>query len=185
MNLLRSFKLMAVVLGVSFMASASHASLLIEPHIGYNVSGTGESGLDVDYSGPQYGARLGYQSFGFMLGMDYTKGSGEYESKVGGVTTKQDYDTDDIGAFVGYEFPILLRVWGTYYFSSKMELKGGGDYSGDTKELGVGFTALPFLSLNLMYRLVNHDEVKGGGVTRNVDMDYKEIVVGVSLPFNL
>lgn len=185
MKLLGSLKLMAVILGVSFFTSASHASFLIEPHIGYNISGSGQDGLDADYSGPQFGARLGYQYLGLMVGADYTKGSGEYEATIAGQKFKNDFDTNDIGVFVGYELPILLRVWGTYYFNSEMELSGGSEYSGDTKELGVGFTALPFLSLNVMYRMVNHDEVKGGGLTRSVDMSYNEIVLGVSLPLNL
>lgn len=185
MKLLGSLKLMAVILGVSLMTSVAHASFLIEPHIGYNISGSGQDGLDADYNGPQYGARLGYQYFGFMIGADYTKGSGEYESNIDGVKSTKDFDQTDIGVFVGYELPILLRVWGTYYFNSDFDLTGGGEYSGDTKELGVGFTALPFLSLNLMYRMVNHDEVKGGGTTRSVDMNYNEIVLGVSLPLNL
>jgi hypothetical protein len=188
MKMLKNLKLMAVVLGALMLTNTSFASLLLEPHVGYNISGSGtNNGLEVDYSGPQYGARVGYQNFGFMTGIDYTASSGEVDMKLAGVKTTQDFSTNDFGVFVGYNFPILIRVWGTYYFNNTMELKSSNvEYSGNTKELGVGFTALPFLSVNVMYRMVTHDEVKSSTGTASLsDYNYNEIVLGVSLPFNL
>lgn len=188
MKMLRNLKLIAVVLGAVLFTNTSFASLLLEPHVGYNISGSGTNGgLKLEYTGPQLGARVGYQNLGFMTGLDYTNSSGDVDATLLGVKTTQQYNTNDLGIFVGYNFPILLRVWGTYYFGNTMKLKSSNiEYSGNTKELGVGFTALPFLSVNAMYRMVTHDEIKTGSVTGSLnDYTYNEIVLGVSLPFNL
>jgi hypothetical protein len=188
MKMLKNLKLMAVVLGAVLFTNTSFASLLLEPHVGYNLSGSGtNNGLKLEYSGPQIGARVGYQNLGFMTGLDYTMSSGDVDSTFAGVKSTQEFSTNDVGIFVGYNFPILIRVWGTYYFSNTMELKTSNiEYSGNTKELGVGFTALPFLSINAMYRMVTHDEAKSSVATTSLsDYNYNEIVLGVSLPFNL
>lgn len=175
-----------LALGVSHNASAS---LLLEPHLGLNISGTGDQGsTEYDYNGAQYGLRVGYQNLGFMAGLDYTKSSYELESKTAGVTSNNDVSRNEWGLFAGYNFPILVRAWGAYYFSNTMEFDATGtEYSGSTKELGVGFTGLPFLSVNLMYRMVTYDESKTGSVESaiNPEFDAKEIVLGVSLPFTL
>lgn len=181
--------------------SQAQAAFLIEPHIGYNLSGSGDSTYagvkeEHDYNSAQYGLRLGGQYLGFMAGLDYTLSSPEYETKSAGVTYKDKLDTKELGFFVGYNLPILLRVWGAYYFNAKAEDQensgyqtAGTEYSGSTKELGVGFTALPFLSVNLMYRNPVFDEVKSGGVTTKLSGDAEfsshEFVIGVSLPLTL
>jgi hypothetical protein len=187
MKTYKNFKLIAMILGLMLVINTATASLLIEPHVGYNISGSGDSGgVEYDYSGPQLGARLGYQNLGFMTGLDYTRSSGEMDTKSSAGKSTQDFESNDLGVFVGYNFPILLRAWGTYYFTNTMKLKGSGlELSGNTKELGVGFTALPFLSVNVMYRMVTHDEAKGSTGTVGIDRDYNEIVLGVSLPLTL
>lgn len=168
--------------------SSSEASLLIEPHIGYNLSGGGTSNaVKYDYNGAQYGMRLGGQYLGLMAGLDLTAGSYTWEQAPGG---NDEFDRTEVGVFVGYNLPILLRVWGAYYFSSTAKdtnasgrTTTGAKYKGNTKELGAGFTALPFLSLNLVYRNVTIDTkpvgIAGGDISNN------EFVVGVSLPFTL
>lgn len=182
--------LCGMVLALGLSANTASASLLIEPHLGFNISGSGDQGsTDYDYNGAQMGLRVGYQNLGLMVGLDYTRSSFELEAKSGGVTSKTDADRNEIGVFAGYNFPILLRAWAAYYFTNTMELKSTGnpEYKGNTKELGVGFTGLPFLSINLMYRMVNHDEVKSSSGTSSLNPDYdaKEIVLGVSLPLTL
>lgn len=168
---------------------AAKAALLIEPHLGYNVSGSGDANFtstyyEYNYSGPQFGARLGYQGLGLMAGMDYTHSSYDFESKFVGSASTESYGRNEIGVFVGYNFPILVRAWGTYYFSNKSENDAGNvRYSGNTKELGVGFTALPFLSINLMYRMVTFDKLNNSNLPSEINLN--EIVFGVSLPLTL
>lgn len=191
MGICKNVKKLALVLGVVFIsAQTASAALLLEPHIGYNLSGSGDAGgLEYDYNGPQLGARVGWQNLGLMLGLDYTRSSFELESKSSSGTSKTDMKRNEIGVFAGYNFPILLRAWGAYYFTNTMKADNSTStkYKGNTKELGVGFTGLPFLSINLMYRMVNHDEFEStaGNGSLNPDLDFKEIVLGVSLPFTL
>ena len=59
--------------------------------------------------------------------------------------------------FVGYELPIMLRAWATYFFDSNWDFDGGEKTEFTTIALGVGFTGLPFVSLNAEYRLNTFD----------------------------
>lgn len=177
------------------------AAVLVEPHLGYNLKATGDSTrsgtkYEYDYSGAQYGLRLGGQYLGFMAGLDYTLSNPEIETKTIAGTNKDEMKTRELGFFVGYNLPILIRAWGAYYFDVKSEddsnggaTAAGTEYSGSTKELGLGFTGLPFVSLNLVYRNVVLDEVKAGAVTTQLNGDAEisshEFVVGVSLPLTL
>ncbi len=198
---MNKFKTAVMVIVFSSLSGAAQADFLIEPHIGYNVTSSGESTragvkYEYDYSGAQYGLRAGGQYLGFMAGLDYTLSSPEIETKIGGTTFKDTFNKKELGVFVGYNLPILIRAWAAYYFdvtARDTENSGatisGTEYSGSTTELGIGFTALPFLSLNLMYRNVKFDELKEGGVTTKLsgdaEMGIHEIVVGISLPLTL
>lgn len=189
---MKNLKLMAVA-ALMIVAGSAQASFLIEPHLAYNVSGTGDNtvaGVKVEheYSGAQYGARVGGQYLGFMAGLDYTLSKPDLKSTALGTTSTTSLDNKELGIFVGYNLPILLRAWGTYYFDTTSKYSSG-EFSGHTIELGVGFTALPFLSLNAMYRNVTLDENKSGGTTTKLtgsaEYNLHEFVVGVSLPINL
>lgn len=185
----------------TLISSQAKASLLIEPHVAYGILGASDytalgQTMKMTYSGPQYGARLGYQSFGLMLGVDYTRSSLSYETTYVGTTTNSDVDRDQIGAFVGYNFPLLFRIWGGYYFSDKAKSKttnsqsNNGDYtSGTGTEIGLGFTGLPFLSINLTYKLSSYDKdydaSTGATTTFSPKLDTSEIAIGVSLPLHL
>lgn len=179
--------LLALILGFSV---ESQAALLIEPVVGYSIgkfnSETDTAG-DVekdDHSarGTSYGGRLGYQNFGFQLGVDYLA------SKM--TQNDEDFNTSEFGGFVGFEFPILLRVYAGYVFSGtadttvddeEIELSGGKG-----PKVGIGFTVLPFLDLNLEYRSITYnteDEDLGAGV--EFDSDYQALMFGISLPFTL
>ena len=198
---MKSLKKVLVAISLIALSSQAQASFLVEPHLGFNLKGSGEStsgGIkdEYDYNGTQYGLRLGGQYLGFMAGLDYTASNPEFETKSAGVTSNDKLKVSEVGLFVGYNLPILLRAWGAYYFSSKGEddnsggaYAAGTEFKGSTKELGVGFTGLPFVSLNLMYRNRVWDEVSGGGVTVKLNGDEEvsthEFVVGVSLPLTL
>jgi hypothetical protein len=193
-----------MALGVLFSAlcasTPANSSLLIEPHIGYNLSSSTTINTIVSkYSGVQYGARLGAQYFGVMGGFAYNHSTYKLKTTIPSLAITDeptDSKKDDLGIFVGYSAPILLRAWIGYYFSSKQTatststLYTTGDYlSGKTTEFGVGFTGLPFLSLNLVYRMVTLDKSYdvATGVTSDQDPKFspKEIVLGVSFPFTL
>ncbi|WP_127717610.1 outer membrane beta-barrel protein [Halobacteriovorax sp. HLS] len=201
MRLFKSAGLFLVLL----LSTQSHAGFLVEPLIGYGF-GSGEyarSGITTRESsenGVQFGARLGYQMLGLMGGLEFRKSSGSYSFD--GPTslnlanqTDADYSGTEFGAFVGYNLPILLRAYIGYTFSTKWELDGnswrggnGDELSGNTTTLGVGFTGLPFVSLNLEYRMTSFDkwtDVSDNNNKITVDETNNQIVLGASIPFDL
>ncbi len=195
-----SFKKIIFLLGFMGVLGTAQASFLIEPHLGYNVSGGQASynGAKLDYSGLQYGARLGMQYLGLMGGFAYNHGTFDLKETTiaSGASVTGAQKQDDIGLFVGYNAPILLRAWLGYFFSSKMtqtETNGSGTngdwYKGTVTEIGVGFTPLPLVSLNLVYRMGSFDKTYNAATSAESSLatDYKptEIVIGVSLPFTL
>jgi hypothetical protein len=122
-----------------------------------------------------------------MAGLDFTRSNFDMDVKTNAVTSKHDFERNEFGVFVGYNFPIFIRAWAAYYFgNTTKDTTASSEFTGNTKELGVGFTALPFLSVNLMYRMVNLDEYKSStGAKSGVDISNQEFVVGISLPITL
>jgi hypothetical protein len=61
------------------------------------------------------------------------------------------------------------------------------ELSGNTTTLGVGFTGLPFVSLNLELRMISLDKFKDVSTGLEYTRDYSanEVVLGVSLPLDL
>ena len=180
---------MAFVFTASF-SQQSKASFLIDPYIGYKLAWdtATESNVEVDVTrnGVMYGARAGYQFLGFMAGVEYGMGSGMTwdiaAAAAAGITaTKFDYDSTYMGIFVGYELPIMLRAWATYYFDVNWDFEGAGSRELTAIAIGVGFTGLPFVSLNAEYRMNTFDS--------KLDFDdYKtngEVLFSASLPLNL
>jgi hypothetical protein len=177
----------------------ANAGILLEPYLGYVVSGKVESGNENNrsYTVPTLGARVGYQMLGFMAGFEYNMLSPSWEDDQPPLTAADlDMKHTNMGLFVGFNFPVMLRVWGTMFFKSEAEIDSlagsiGDTYSGSGKGLGVGFTGLPFLSINLEYKMFTYDEhedVSTGVVTKytsNGELEVKEIVLSVSLPFEL
>lgn len=191
--------LVLALVGLLMSVSAS-AGLLVEPYLGFRF-GSGENSsspkTEYSYNSPLLGGRLGYQFLGLMAGLDYSTSLGNFSltEKTSGVETKGKYTSNTFGLFVGYDFPILLRAWATYYLSNTLKgdsgsvdgdkLKGGG-YG-----LGVGFTGLPFISLNLELRQLTWDESFDNttGVntklTGSSEVDVTEVLLSVSLPLDL
>lgn len=175
------------LLFLSLLANA-HAGLLVEPVLGWTFGQKLDiSGVD-DYSGGQglsYGGRLGYQRGPFQIGADVLKSSVEMDSN----DFKENVDITEMGAFIGFELPILLRAYAGYIASIegdtninrvKTEFNKGSGF-----KLGVGWTLLPFLDINLEYRNGMFDEYKQGGMTVKEDTYYKAYMLGVSLPLDL
>lgn len=164
------------------------AGLLIEPVVGYNLGSFEGKNIDKEnFTGPSYGGRLGYQNFGLQLGLDYLHSSLSVDDN----SYKSDLTTSEWAGFVGFEFPILLRVYAGYIFSGTGETKFNNGTSteklelknGTGMKLGVGFTALPFLDINFEYRKGSFDEYKYGGTKVDEKSDYSAYMIGVSLPF--
>ena len=178
--------LLSLVLGYSVQ---SQAALLIEPVLGYSFGDANveyeQGGLtDSDKNsvkGLSYGGRLGYQNLGFQLGLDYLASKMDYDG--------DDFTTGEFGGFVGFEFPVLLRVYAGYIFSGTGKVASDDadiKFSGGTgPKFGVGLTLLPFLDFNVEYRSVKYDMEKDVTPGLDVNFDYSAIMVGFSLPFTL
>ena len=187
---MRISKILLLVSTLFALSSTAQADLLLEPYLGYTIGSGDRGNFDYDYKTPQIGGRVGYQMLGLMLGVDYSMGLGSFdvdaEHKVTGAETSSKNKKNQLGVFVGYNLPVLLRVWGTYYVNTSLETEGtpSSDYSGSGYALGAGFTGLPFVSLNLEYRNFSYDEVEIGSTKSTLDpeLEFSEIFLSVSLP---
>lgn len=190
---MRISKLAIAVFSLFIFTSTAQAGILVEPYVGYSIGLSKDYGnTTYDYKTPQFGARLGYQFLGLMAGIDYSLSSSfdlSQKNKTTGATSKVSSDKNQLGLFVGYEFPILLRAWGTYFLDSNLNKSStpGKAYSGNGYALGAGFTGLPFVSLNLEYRSFSYDSSKISGSTTalNPKWTMNEILLSVSLPINI
>lgn len=162
-------------------AAQAQAGILLEPYLGYHTGDFGQATKN-DTSGVSFGARAGYQTMGFMFGVDYMTGKWTSDS-----TPKADVTPTDIGVFVGYNFPVLLRVYGVYGFKDEAKAEASGNsnkFEGDGSiKLGVGFTGLPFVSLNLEYITNKFDEVNGNKITPEAEGKFYGLTVSLPLDF--
>jgi hypothetical protein len=167
----------------------AQAGLLVEPVLGYSMSK-----LQVDTAGSEeeegsgvsIGGRLGYQNLGFQLGIDYLKST----ISIDDTSFKSDLDSNEISGFVGFEFPILFRVYAGYILSASAEADYGSPKNtlsltdGSGMKLGVGFTGLPFVDINFEYRKGTYATYKY--VTeQEIDTDFSAYMISLSLPFVL
>ena len=178
-----------------------NALLYVEPYAAYRL-GTQiktQSGFEYEASkGTAIGARLGTSIIPLItLGVQYEMGSRDQSLDVGptGTTTGDtgnEFDDTHLGIFAAFTSLPLINVWGTYFLDSELEYSVsnnanviGATFSGSGYGVGAGFTGLPFLSLNLDYRMFTYDEFKtAAGVTSTLtnDVEVTEIVLSVSSP---
>lgn len=184
--------LLALVLGFS---SYSQAALLIEPVIGYSFSkaetkdetsgGVTIDGDSYKGSGGSFGGRLGYQNFGFQLGVDYLRSSIDIDDS----DFDQNLAISEWAGFVGFEFPVLFRAYAGYIFSATGESKINDEKIEFTKgsgmKVGLGFTGLPFIDINFEYRKGKFGEFETVNETFDEGTSYEAFMIGLSLPLNI
>ena len=173
-------KLLVILSSVIF-AGHSFAGLVVEPYLGagsvaqkFTVSGLDLADPDTETSSV-VGARLGYSFLLLSAGIDYE------------MQTVDDVNMTNMAAFVGVDFPILVRAWAKYYVSSSFDVDGASDFEfKDGYAVGVGFTGLPFVSLNLELQNLNYSYTKTEAtVDYDVDHSLAATVLSVSLPLDL
>jgi hypothetical protein len=184
-------KILTAILSL-FVLHLAHAALLVEPVVGYNfaVKSKINSTSNPDSSGGSgvgYGGRLGYQNFGFQLGLDYLASSTDMDEKD---LYDDNFDSSEWGAFVGFEFPAFLRVYAGYIFSATAESKtSSGDKwefsKGSGYKVGIGFTTIPFIDVNLEYRAISYDENEALGATSKDALDFSAVMLSLSVPLAL
>lgn len=178
----------STALALGLVPFSTHAGLLVEPVLGYTLGQQLDFSGGKDYDGGRglsYGGRLGYQTGPFQIGADYLQSSIDMNSS----DFDENADITEWAAFVGMEFPILLRAYGGYIFSAEGETEVNNvdvDLEDGTGfKLGVGFTPLPFLDVNLEYRNGTFDEFKAGGLKVKREVDYEAYMLSISLPLDL
>lgn len=190
-------KLLVGISAILLMTSSAMAGFHVEPYVGYAKGSEGghtETTTDqnaASYSGMGFGARLGISYLGVLFGGTYDA-QGIEGTDDDSPNTSTDYSGTNIGAFLGYEFPLGLRVWGSYYMSSKLEVdnttSAGAEFSGSGMSLGAGFSVIPMiLSLNLEYKTFAYDEftTSTGTVfqlTGNSEAKVNYLFVSISAP---
>jgi hypothetical protein len=169
--------------------NSATAGVLIEPAAGYSfIKSDDDKG-----NGGSLGGRLGYQNFGFQLGVDYLRSSISVDNK----TYKDSLVINEYAGFIGYEFPVLLRVYAGYIFQASGSTKINKDFGAGTQDykvdyakgvgtkFGIGFTGLPFVDINIEYRKGSLKDGKAGTLDITDNLDYSAYMIGISLPFVL
>ncbi len=173
-----------------FYYTKAEAAFLIEPFAGIQINSTYDDTTASDkgdVTGTAVGARVGFQNLGFMLGLDYRKSSLKFVSDAAG-NADSDFTFTTTGFFVGYDFPMMLRVWGTYVFGHN-----GDDDDSDLKTfegsgtvIGIGYKVIPFVSLNLEIGNYQNDKVKSAaGVESDYDSATTSYLLSVSFPISI
>lgn len=170
--------MLSAVLLICFAFSAK-ASLLVDPYIGF---GTQKSTLDAASSNFEedtqtakfLGSRLGVSYLLFSAGVDYQ------------LLTDDEVDQKNISLFFGVDLPILLRGWVEYFVDSSFEHNaiGEADFK-DGYSIGVGFTGLPFVSLNLEAQTLNYDMSLNSSPGQSSEVTSAAYILSVSLPLDL
>jgi len=185
---MKKFIILTIAMISLFMYSEkSRAGLLLEPYAGIHFNskvGIKSTNDSESVSGSAVGGRLGFQNLGLMLGLDAKMGT----YKISNQSTNDELKYKEYGFFIGYDFPILLRVWGEYIFSGTGELNDSkGEYSkiSGTK-LGIGYKIIPFVSLNLEIGNTTYKdyEFDAGGKSTN-QVDFNTYLLSLSIPITL
>ncbi|MBL7664620.1 MAG: hypothetical protein JNM93_05760 [Bacteriovoracaceae bacterium] len=165
--------LLALAMVVS-LTSVSQAALLFEPMINVNMAGEIDGGDDLKAGTFGMGARLGYQMMGLQLGVDYQQNALTTDA-----SPEVDGDSTEIAAFIGYDFPVLLRVFAGYAVGGKLATDGSADFEGISgMKFGIGLKLFPLISINLEQKNYNYDEQGGSAIDQDISMT----TLSISLP---
>jgi hypothetical protein len=189
-------------IAISFLLSvnAHAAGLLLEPILGYGMNTTtgtvkaSGASFSTEANGLGLGARVGYI---LPLGLWF---AGEYvtfletDNKVKEPAGQANGKVSSSTAFldVGFDLPAIpLRFWVGYAFMNSATVKSQApdqEFTGTGYKLGVGYKAIPLLSINLEYIMNMHDKIKGSGIEMDVSNVYdgyksSTIFLSVSVPF--
>jgi len=158
-----------VCLLTAFITTSASAGFLIDPYIGAGQfkSTADLSSLEQSESISATGARVGYSFLLFSAGVDYQMASVDGS------------DTTNTSVFVGVDMPILVRAWAEVFVSSDTE--GDLDFK-DGTSIGLGFTGLPFVSLNVELQNINYEAELLG---TKYEVKTAATVFSISLPLDL
>lgn len=169
-----------------YYADKANAAFLLEPYAGTQLASTYETNTsEGDLSGTAVGLKFGFTKMGFSFGLNGQRNTWNLEPETG---SDSDYTYTRMGAFIGYDSPLGVRVWGEYVFSfggvndddTDIEQTGGSGTA-----FGFGYKVLPFLSLNLELATLATTTSVNGDTETDFDVDYQSYLFSVSLPFSI
>jgi hypothetical protein len=188
-----------------FLAVPATASLLVEPHLGYESSAVAVNTVATPWendgfrtTGMSLGLRLGYKLpavVWFAGDIDRSTGSITWVDSTAN-NTAGDFTRQDLYLVAGVDFPIFLRAWAGYGFSSSNELKYSGfsnteKFSGTAMKAGIAFTGLPFINITgevIMRTMKDYKNMSGTTTSvSSVFSTFKDagVRIGLSIPFYL
>lgn len=160
------------------LGSFASAGVLIDPYLGYAVSGnTGAASV----SGYDMGLRLGLSNLGLAAGADITL-VGNYTYKNNGVSS--DAKPLHTGVFVSYTFPVLVRAYGTYFVNSKIA-DDTTTVTGNGTKIGVQYTGLPLVAVGIELYSMNYSETETAGLKSSTSGSETQTRLAISLPITL
>lgn len=169
---MKAFSKLVVFCGLALFAFQSGAEILLEPYAGIAM-GTSKGGNPTAVSqdikpGPFFGARVGYaNAIGFMAGAEFVMGKFKDED-LPGTDVSSDITFADPGVFVGFEAPVLVRGYLTYFPMAKAKIDAGTSsltIKGNAIKVGIGTTVFPVISINLEYEMATYNKYEGGGTS--------------------
>lgn len=170
------------------------AGVMLEPYAGtlLNSEGTNNkcsSNCSDEISGNVFGLKVAFKQLGFSAGLDYQMTAGTTQNEASG-STEFDLTGSEYGIHFGYDFPIMLRLYATYWLNSEYTSKSGSTEStlkgASGYTLGVGYSILPMVALNLEMKTLNYSEleVDVSGVTTSFDdRDYDVNIMALKVSF--
>jgi hypothetical protein len=169
---MKTLKTLLVLVTLTIGLNAK-AGLYIDPYFGTMISGEWEGSSTEDLSGTDMGLRLGWGLMGLSFGVDYRMINHTIEFNSG----NQDVEGNVLAAYVGYEFPIMFRVYGEYIASGSADVGNQtADVTGGTV-IGVGYTGLPFVA-------INYEMVSTTFEANNSEADNSYSLLSLSFPFS-
>lgn len=189
----RGIELFFLIFIFSMFIRDGYASSVVEPYIGY-LHGEYNSRSDAtkhQYDSLGFGSRIGYRNTGFDLGMDLTFSLSTMEQRlpIASDPPKTDYFTWGLGPYIGYQFPILLRVWITYYLYNSFSSRAGprsDTLSGNGYGIGAGYqlSFIPNIDVfaNLELRRISISKVEADSSISRVDNPINELFLSISVP---
>ena len=142
--------------------------------------------MEASTSGTVLGARIGYQFLLPWVALDYTTSLSDHKGSGKNGSSDFDFSMSTLGLVAGVDLPII-RLFGGYGFSNTIKTSDDTKFEGTYLKAGVGFTALPFVSLNLEYIINDFKKVNGESLSA-AGMDKVSgnvLAFSVSLPLDL
>ena len=176
-------KALTILLLTVCLGGFAHAGILIEPNVGYDFGDAkrttllGVSGTE-SISGVSYGLRLGYKFLVPWVALDYSMSDQKNEDN-------ESYKKTALGAVIGADLPIGIRIFGGYGFDEKFDNEGA-ELAGTYTKVGLGMKLVPMIAFNVEYIMHKLEKVDDVDVdTLFSKAEYNSIYLSLSIPFNL